>query len=141
MKVIQKQESTPSNQNQDEAQSTMTIVDFLKALYKYLKPYRLQTFLLLLLLLINTAFIMVWPLSFKYLIDKGIEGRNWDVLIKTLLVLTVGVLIAAAAGVAHGYLYAYLSANVLKDIRQKVFEHLQRLSMSYYKRTSTGDIM
>jgi ATP-binding cassette, subfamily B, bacterial len=141
MKAIQKQESISSSQNQNEPQSTMTIVDFLKALYRYLKPYRLQTFVLLLLLLINTAFLMGWPLSFKYLIDKGIVDRNWKVLITTLSVLTVGVLIAAGAGVARGYLYAYLSANVLKDIRQKVFEHLQRLSMSYYKRTSTGDIM
>lgn len=119
----------------------MGIFEFLKSLYRYLRPYRLQTLLVLVLLLINTAFLMGWPLSFKFLIDKGIEGRNWNVLIITLLVLTGGVLIASAAGVARGYLYAYLSANVLKDIRQKVFEHLQRLSMSYYKRTTTGDIM
>jgi ATP-binding cassette, subfamily B, bacterial len=122
-------------------QPAMGIFEFLKSLYRYLRPYRLQTLVVLLLLIINTAFLMGWPLSFKYLIDKGIEGRNWNVLIITLSVLTVGVLIASAAGVARGYLYAYLSANVLKDIRQKVFEHLQRLSMSYYKRTTTGDIM
>ncbi len=121
--------------------AAMGVFDFLKSLYRYLRPYRLQTFLVLLLLLINTAFLMGWPLSFKFLIDNGIEGRNWRVLIITLSVLTGGVLIASAAGVARGYLYAYLSANVLKDIRQKVFEHLQQLSMSYYKRTTTGDIM
>jgi ATP-binding cassette subfamily B protein len=125
----------------DLPQPQMGIFEFLNALYKYLKPYRFQTLLLLILLIINTAFLMGWPLSFKYLIDKGIVDRNWGVLIKTLVVLSVGVLIAAAAGVARGYLYAYLSANVLKDIRQKVFEHLQRLSMGYYTRTSTGDIM
>ncbi len=129
--IIPGKESTP----------VMGVVDFLKALYKYLKPYRAQTFLLLVLLLINTAFLMGWPLSFKYLIDYGIADRNWRVLITTLVVLTAGVMIAASAGVARGYLYAYLSSNVLKDIRQKVFEHLQKLSMSYYKRTTTGDIM
>src|SRR5262249_52456916 len=45
------------------------------------------------------------------------------------------------AGVARGYLYAFLSSNILKDIRQEVFEHLQRLSMSYFARTSTGEIL
>ncbi len=129
-------------QNEQQNETTpMGIFEFLRSIYRYLKPYRAQTFLLLLLLFINTAFLMGWPLSFKYLIDKGIEGRNWNVLINTLLILTAGVLIAAGAGVARGYLYAYLSSNVLKDIRQKVFEHLQLLSMSYYKRTTTGDIM
>lgn len=125
---------------QNEA-PTMGVFVFLQSIYRYLKPYRSQTLLLLLLLLINTTFLMGWPLSFKYLIDKGIEGHNWKVLINTILILTAGVLIAAGAGVARGYLYAYLSSNVLKDIRQRVFEHLQQLSMSYYKRTTTGDIM
>lgn len=119
----------------------MGITNFLSALYRYLRPYRFQTFLLLLLLLINSAFLMGWPLSFKFIIDKGISGHNARVLLITLGALTAGVLIAAAAGLARGYLYAFLSAHVLKDIRQKVFEHLQRLSMSYYARTSTGDIM
>jgi ATP-binding cassette, subfamily B, bacterial len=142
MKNAQKVERVTSSQNAtDESSSTMGIFDFLKTLYRYLKPYRAQTFLLLVLLLINTAFLMGWPLSFKFLIDKGIVDRNWRVLITTLSVLTAGVLIAAVAGIARGYLYAYLSSNILKDIRQKVFEHLQRLSMSYYTRTSTGDIM
>jgi ATP-binding cassette subfamily B protein len=136
-----KQNDSQLSSDTEQARSAMGIIDFLKALYKYLKPYRAQTILLLVLLLINTAFLMGWPLSFKFLIDKGIVDRNWGVLLKTIVVLTIGVLIAAAAGVARGYLYAYLSANVLKDIRQQLFEHLQRLSMSYYKRTTTGDIM
>ena len=139
MKNTDKKGKLRTSHNSNEP--AMGIFEFLKALYRYLRPYRLQTLLLLVLLLINTAFLMGWPLSFKFLIDKGIEGHNWRVLIITLSVLTVGVLIASAAGVARGYLYAYLSSNVLKDIRQKVFEHLQQLSMSYYKRTTTGDIM
>jgi ATP-binding cassette subfamily B protein len=120
---------------------TMSIGEFLKTLYGYLSPYRLQTFILIILLLINTTFLMCWPLSFKYLIDKGIVARDWSVLIITISLLAGGVVIAAIAGVARGYLYAFLSSNVLKDIRQKVFEHLQRLSIAYYRRTTTGDIM
>lgn len=119
----------------------MGIGDFLSVLYQYLKPYRMHTFLLLILLLINTAFLMGWPLSFKFLIDQGITGHNHRVLILTMIALTTGVFIAATAGVARGYLYAFLSANILKDIRQRVFEHLQRLSIGYYARTSTGEIM
>ncbi len=124
-----------------QASPVMGTTDFLAALYRYLRPYRFHTFLLLILLLINTAFLMGWPLSFKYLIDQGISAHNEKILVWTLAVLLAGVVIAAAAGVARGYLYAFLSAHVLKDIRQKVFEHLQRLSMSYYSRTTTGDIM
>jgi ATP-binding cassette, subfamily B, bacterial len=119
----------------------MGIAGFLRALYRYLKPYRSQTLLVLFLLLINTVFLMGWPLSFKFLIDKGISGHDQKILVLTLAVLVGGAIIASLAGVARGYLYAYLSAHVLNDIRQKIFAHLQQLSMSYYSRTRTGDIL
>lgn len=117
------------------------IFGFLQALFRYLKPYRSQTLIVFILLLINTVFLMGWPLSFKYIIDQGISGHNERVLVITLTILIGGAIIASLAGVARGYLYAFLSANVLNDIRQKVFSHLQQLSMSYYSRTRTADIL
>src|SRR5262245_879767 len=110
----------------------MGIPSFLAAMYRYLKPYRSQTLLLLVLLLVNLAFTMGWPLSFKYLIDEGIIQRNGHVLVITLSALFVGVLIAAAAGIGRGYLYSFLSAHVLKDIRQRAFAQLQKMSMGFY---------
>ena len=120
---------------------SMSFRQFLSVLYRYLRPYRTQTFILVLLLLFNTAFLMGWPLSFKYLIDQGITNGNHQVLLRTVIILTIGVIVAAAAGLARGYLYAFLSAHVLSDIRQKVFEHLQHLPMRFYTKTTTGDIM
>jgi ATP-binding cassette, subfamily B, bacterial len=125
----------------DKAPEIMGIPQFLAAMYRFLRPYRSQTILLLLLLLVNLAFTMGWPLSFKYLIDEGVVQRNGRVLLITIVALTGGVLVASLAGVGRGYLYSFLGANVLKDIRLKTFRQLQRLSMSYYYRNSTGDIM
>jgi ATP-binding cassette subfamily B protein len=119
----------------------MGIPQFLASIYQFLRPYRTQTILLLLLLLVNLAFTMGWPLSFKFLIDQGLIERNERILVITITALIGGVVIASLAGVGRGYLYAFLGANVLKDIRLKTFEQLQRLSMGYYYRNSTGDIM
>ncbi len=127
--------------DQSDTPQVMGIAEFMAALYTYLRPYRLQTVFVLILLLVNTVFLMGWPLSFKFLIDQGISKHNERILILTLAALVAGVIIASLAGLARGYLYAYLSANVLNDIRQKVFIHLQQLSMSYYFRTRTADIM
>ncbi|MCI0602424.1 ATP-binding cassette domain-containing protein [bacterium] len=125
----------------EKSPNVMGIPQFLGAMYRYLRPYRSQTFLLLLLLLVNLAFTMGWPLSFKYLIDEGLVEKNGRVLAITLVALIGGVLIASLAGVGRGYLYSFLGANVLKDIRVKTFAQLQRLSISFYSRVSTGDIM
>jgi ATP-binding cassette subfamily B protein len=119
----------------------MGIPQFLGSMYGYLRPYRFQTVLLLLLLLVNLAFTMGWPLSFKYMIDEGLMQKNERVLVLTLLGLIGGVAIASLAGVGRGYLYSFLGAHVLKDIRIKTFAQLQRLSIGFYSRVSTGDIM
>jgi ATP-binding cassette subfamily B protein len=130
-----------SSQKTDLNPQIMGIPSFLLAMYRYLQPYRTQTFLLLFLLLVNLAFTMGWPLGFKYLIDQGIIQRNGHVLVVTLIALFAGVVIACFAGVGRGYLYAFLSANVLKDIRVKAFAQLQRMSMGFYSRMQTGDLM
>jgi ATP-binding cassette, subfamily B, bacterial len=125
----------------EKSPDVMGIPQFLAAMYRFLQPYRTQTILLLLLLMVNLAFTMGWPLSFKLLIDEGVVQKNGRVLLVTIIALTGGVVLASLAGVGRGYLYAFLGANVLKDIRLKTFRQLQRLSMSYYYRNSTGDIM
>ena len=130
-----------ASQSKETSPQVMGIPQFLLAIYRFLRPYRTQTTLLLLLLLVNLAFTMGWPLSFKYLIDEGVVERNGRVLLLTISALIGGVLIASLAGVGRGYLYAFLGANVLKDIRLKTFEQLQRLSMGFYSRNTTGDIM
>ena len=50
-------------------------------------------------------------------------------------------LTAAVCAVGRDYLYARLSAAVLADLRRTMYQHLQRLSISYFSRTRTGDIL
>ena len=104
-------------------------------------PYRLAAGLLLGCLAIDLLFTTLWPLSFKFLIDDAIVGANRRVLVLTLGALLVGVVIASVAGVGRDYCYAYLGARVLRDIRVRVFAHLQHLSLDFYGRSGTGDLM
>src|SRR5207245_8304012 len=55
--------------------------------------------------------------------------------------LLAGVLLASFASVGRDYYYAFLSAHVLDDLRLKIFSHLQELSLSFYSRMGTGDLM
>jgi ATP-binding cassette, subfamily B, bacterial len=114
---------------------------FFGTLFSYVRPYRRKTFLLLFLLLVNLVFSVGWPLSFKYLIDHAIVDKNQRVLIFLLAVLTGGVVVISVAAFFRDYTFAFLSARVLHDVRMRLFERLQQLSMSYYSKTSTGDIL
>jgi ATP-binding cassette subfamily B protein len=116
------------------------IAAFLRTMSRYLRPYGPQCLLLFFLLLIDVVFATAWPLGFKAVIDKALPDKNQTLLAIILGLLLVGVLLASIASLGRDYLYAYLSAHTLHDVRLKVFAHLQRLSLDYYSRVGTGDI-
>jgi ATP-binding cassette subfamily B multidrug efflux pump len=62
--------------------------------------------------------------------------------VRTLIILLAGLFVASA--VATGvqfFLMRWAGLHVLRDLRVAVFEHIHRLSLSYYSHNEAGDIM
>ncbi|HEY8375362.1 MAG TPA: ABC transporter ATP-binding protein, partial [Nannocystis sp.] len=110
-------------------------------LLEYLRPYRLEVALLLLGLLIDLAFNVLFSLSFQYVIDEAIAKHDEALLWTILVGLLVAVLVAAGVAVMRDYLYARLGTAVMNDLRLRMFEHLQRLSHNFYTRMQVGDVL
>lgn len=77
----------------------------------------------------------------KRIIDEGIVAR--DVLALRRIVTQYGALIIVQAAAVFGFIYltGVLGERVRYDLRQKLFNHLQDLSLSYYNRTPIGWII
>ena len=77
----------------------------------------------------------------KQIIDNGIIARDKQILIS--LVTRYGSLIVLQAGLVFGFIYlaGVLGERIRYDLRRKLFNHLQDLSLSYYSRTPVGWIM
>lgn len=75
--------------------------------------------------------------------DHATLGRSETLAgIRTIIVLLVALFVAGA--VTTGlmfYLMRWAGLRVLRDLRVKVFEHIHRLSLSYYNRHEAGEIM
>jgi ATP-binding cassette subfamily B protein len=121
--------------------SNKGIFGLFKTLFPYLKPYKLMTLILLTCMAFDLTFDSAVPLILKIAIDKAIVPHNKQLLIIILICLTAGGLIASASALLQNVIYARLGVRILNDIRFKMFAHLQRLSMSYFSRSDTGDIM
>jgi ATP-binding cassette subfamily B protein len=116
------------------------MIKFLGRMFVCLHPYKWQTTLLLLGMIASLAYDTMLPFSFKFLIDDVIEPHNYRLLILILATLAVGGIIVSVIGVGRDYLYARLSADVLKDLRLQIFNHLQNLPIEFYRRKRSGDI-
>jgi subfamily B ATP-binding cassette protein MsbA len=113
----------------------------LKRLYGYLKPYWRQLVLISMLLLVWTGLDLLPPLFQGAVVDRVIiEGD-----LSQLLPLIIGLIVVYAAlqlvSAADLYLRHALGERFILDLRVRLYEYLQRLSLSYFERTSTGEIM
>lgn len=124
-----------------EAEPQVPLLPLLGRLLGYLRPYRFQSFLILLGLLLEMGFAAAVPLSFRHLLDSVLPRRDERALTVIVIGLGAGALLVSVGGLGRDYLYARLTAGVLRDLRVRLFNHLQELSMRYYRRSSAGDVV
>jgi len=117
------------------------VLAFIDFLWRYARCYRGSVSIVVLALLFENAFAVIVPLCFQLLVDAALNQTLTDVLPTVFGGLLFGLIAGSAAGVGRDYVFARLGARILNDIRLDMFDHLQRLSMSYYSRTQIGDIV
>ena len=117
------------------------MLDFLRAAASYLRPYWRQALLIVLSQAPATAFITLQPLLLRSLLDDAIVPGNAS-LAAGLIAAMVGLLLLHGLGdLANHYLVARVVASVMSDLRLRIFTHLQRLSVSFYARSRSGDLL
>ena len=77
----------------------------------------------------------------KTIIDEGIIAGNRDAIVKTIMIYGAMILVQAASVYGFIYLVGVLSERVRYDLRKRMFNHLQQLSLSYFSQTPVGWIM
>jgi subfamily B ATP-binding cassette protein MsbA len=113
----------------------------LKRLFGYLKPYWKQLTLIAVLLLLWTGLELMPPLFQRAIID-GVIGKSDTSRLVPLIVGLLGAYVALQlVSAADLYLRHALGERFILDLRVQLYAYLQRLSLSYFEHTSTGEIM
>jgi len=104
-------------------------------------PYRARTFLAVASLVAATLTALVPPFLAKLAIDDGIGEGDLEAL-TVIVVLFVGAGLAnLLASMAQTYFTGWTGERVLADLRNKLFRHLQRLSLGFYERNRAGVVV
>ncbi|WP_407935415.1 lipid A export permease/ATP-binding protein MsbA [Alkalimonas cellulosilytica] len=112
-----------------------------RRLLGYLKPYR-PGFVVALLGMVGYALVDVGFISMlQPFIDDGIEGKDADFLKYAPLFIIVMFVFRGASHFIATYCLSWVGANIVKDMRQQLFEHLMRLPVSFHDKHSTGDLI
>ncbi len=107
----------------------------------FVRPYWKQVLLAAFSLLALTAANLWVPYLIQQVIDVGLAQRDRAYLTQAAwLILGIGV---ARAGLlfARRYLTAWVAQRVTYDLRNRIYAHLQRLSIGFHDRTPSGQLI
>lgn len=103
-------------------------------------PYCWQLLGVSLLVLVGGLLGLLPPVYMKIITDDGLLKNDMAVVtwytLLTLLV-TIG---AAAMGLGYGYLSMLLGQRIMRDLRNRLNDHLQGMSLRFFTQTRTGEI-
>ena len=112
-------------------------------LLEYARPYRGQIALALAAMLVYSGTMMALPWTIKRAIDGHVmsEDGSFAGLAAAVGLFCLVALLRFAMGVVHSRLLVRFGESLILDIRTRLFEHIQALSMSFYDRNQAGRVM
>ena len=87
------------------------------------------------------SMVVLVPYLTKLVVDSAIDGNRSDLLIPLFwLIVAVGFLKALGIGGRRFFAFS-LSYRAETDLRNRLFEHIQRLAFSFHDQVPTGELM
>ena len=117
----------------------------LKDVFRYIRiywrPYLGAGVLILGSMLSFQLFRTAFAYSLKVIVDAALTGAAISTVAPVVIGLLVAFPVVAFASVYGERITARVSSGIANDIRLNIFDHLQQLSLDYYKKAQLGDIM
>lgn len=119
----------------------------MKRYMQFVKPYNLQILLTIVIGIIKFAIPLFIPILIKIVIDDIIGGEMTSEEKMQQLVYWLGgtalvfLIVRPPIEYYRQYLAQLVSNKILYDIRQKLYIHLQKLSLKYYSNTRAGEVI
>lgn len=114
---------------------------FMKKISSYIKKYWYAYTFAIVFMTISISLDMLSPQITKKIIDDVIVGGNMSILSKLLL----GIFLIGIGRCIFGYLkeltFDLVSSKIAADIRRSIFKHIQSLSLPFFDKNNTGELM
>ena len=125
----------------DEVKTKIYDFGMLKRMFMYTRPFKHLMFGGVILIITASFLQLIGPYITKLAIDKYIKVGNFDGLYKMVL-LYFGVLaLTFIIQYAQVFITQYLGQKLMYDLRSEIFNHIQKLSLSFFDKNPVGRLM
>ncbi len=112
-----------------------------RRLLELIKPYRTK----LVLAMICMAFVSLLTAGQAYLVQPALDDVFMKKDEKMLFLLPIAIillfLVKGVFNYGQAYLMNFIGLRIIADMRERLYNHLQNLSLSFFTKTSTGVII
>ncbi|BDA61934.1 ABC transporter ATP-binding protein/permease [Shewanella xiamenensis] len=110
-------------------------------IWQFLKPYRLRVVAAIVFLLIGSLAWLSLGQGVRLMVDEGFIKDNAQRLNEIILLVLLITAVSGTAVFCRFYLMTWLGERVSADIRLAVYNQLLKLSLAFYAKVRTGEVI
>ncbi|MBP2649995.1 MAG: lipid exporter, fused ATPase and inner rane subunit MsbA [Firmicutes bacterium] len=112
-----------------------------RRLFRYMRPYFFRVIAAFFCIIMAALANLYVPWVLKDVIDDVLTAKNMDLLNIIAVGIVVVFFLRGIFFYGQNYLMSYVGQRVIIDLREALYRHLQRLSLSYFESRRIGTIM
>jgi ATP-binding cassette subfamily B protein len=112
-----------------------------KRIISFAKPYKISLILFMVTVIVDAFLIIATPLLLKKLIDEGVILGDDELVTGLAFLVAIIALLDAVFSIIGRWFSARVGEGLIYDLRNLVFEHVQKQSIAFFTRTQTGALI
>ncbi|MBT2643900.1 ABC transporter ATP-binding protein [Bacillus sp. ISL-41] len=113
----------------------------IRRFFTYYRPHRRLFIIDFSSAVIVALLELAFPLAVQWFIDTLLPGGNWNMIVSVSIGLLLLYVISTLLQFIVNYWGHKLGINIETDMRQQLFQHVQKQSFRFFDNTKTGHIM
>jgi len=125
--------AAPAHANRDTARRVVPLF----------RPYRVQVAAVVGLIVVTSTIGIINPLLIQAVFNDALfvpGGPNIRLLVILVTIMAVVPIVNGAIGILQTYETTRVGQQVMRDLRDRLYAHLQTLSLAFFTSTKTGEI-
>lgn len=125
----------------EEISGNILDLNVLKRLFRFVKPYKAYFYFLIFLTVALALLVPARPYLIQVTIDKYVGIKDYNGLLSMVLLLVGLLILQAIVQYLHTYFSGWLGQHIIRDIRIKLFRHIENLRLQFFDKTPIGRLV
>ena len=107
----------------------------------FARPHRRMLAVFLVLSVVGAFLAVATPLLAGQVVDALVNQESFTIVWQLALLIAVIAVVEAAVGLLSRWMSARIGEGLILDLRQAVFDHVQKMPIAFFTRTRTGALV